>query len=134
MATQDRNTLKNWFRKGMKPLAVQFSDWIDSFWHKGDSLPISSVEGLSGELNNKAALESVSDLTHRVETLEGVSGSSIKLAEIDSEGNLFVTTEADGKINVGRVRGTNGETPRVGEDGNWWIGTLNTGYRSFSRA
>jgi hypothetical protein len=53
MAT-DRSTLKGWFAKGLKPLASQFSAWIDSFWHKDDSIPISSIESLQATLNLKA--------------------------------------------------------------------------------
>jgi len=34
----DRNTLKQWFSRGNKPLAAQFAAWIDSFWHKEDEI------------------------------------------------------------------------------------------------
>jgi hypothetical protein len=51
---RDRNTLKGWFLRGMKPLASQFADWIDSFWHKNDSIPATSIDGLDGMINSKA--------------------------------------------------------------------------------
>jgi hypothetical protein len=37
----------------MKPLESQFANWIDSFFHKDEKIPIDSVDGLSNELNNK---------------------------------------------------------------------------------
>ncbi|MDR0559119.1 MAG: hypothetical protein LBG92_03050 [Prevotellaceae bacterium] len=54
MAIRDRNTLKNWFLRGMKPLANQFADWIDSYWHKNEQIPMTSVEDLASTLNSKA--------------------------------------------------------------------------------
>ena len=33
------STLKSWFRRGLKPTESQFSDWLDSFWHKDEELP-----------------------------------------------------------------------------------------------
>lgn len=55
MAEQTRNTLKGWFQRGMKPTAAQFADWIDSFWHKGDLLPITAINSLQTLLNGKAS-------------------------------------------------------------------------------
>jgi len=51
MGLQSRNTLKNWFKRGLKPLEAQFADWIDSFWHKSDSIPLESITGLVDSLN-----------------------------------------------------------------------------------
>jgi hypothetical protein len=51
MAVQTRSTLKGWFLAGLKPLASQFADWIDSFWHKSDTINISDIEGLQTELD-----------------------------------------------------------------------------------
>lgn len=54
----DKNTLKSWFTRGKKPLASQFAAWMDSYWHKDEKLPISSIENLSTAL---AAKMSTSD-------------------------------------------------------------------------
>jgi len=48
-----RNTLKTYFQKGKKPTEEQFSDTLDSFVHKDDSVPIDNVEGLRGALDSK---------------------------------------------------------------------------------
>lgn len=53
MAT-DLNTLKNWFKTGLKPTQKQFWAWMDSYWHKNDKIPQSQIEGLDKSLENKA--------------------------------------------------------------------------------
>ncbi len=58
----DRNTIKSWFQRGMKPLATQFAAWIDSFWHKTDTIPTANIEGLEDTLNKKAEQMDVNNL------------------------------------------------------------------------
>lgn len=53
MAIVSRKQLKAWFRRGLKPLESQFASWIDSFWHKDDAIPMSSVDGLTDALNQR---------------------------------------------------------------------------------
>lgn len=56
MAIRSIAQLKAWFKRGKYPTEAQFADWIDSFFHKEeDKVPISSVEGLAEQLNNKYA-------------------------------------------------------------------------------
>jgi hypothetical protein len=59
MATTDKNTLKSWFLRGLKPLASQFAAWLDSYWHKNEKIPIDSIDGLQNTLNSKADSESI---------------------------------------------------------------------------
>ena len=54
MATVSREQLKVWFKRGMYPLESQFAAWIDSFFHKEDKLPMSSIDNLTETLNKKA--------------------------------------------------------------------------------
>ena len=54
MTTTDKNTLKQWFSKGAKPLAAQFAAWIDAFWHKDEMIPASRIEGLQKAFDLKA--------------------------------------------------------------------------------
>ncbi|NOS92094.1 MAG: hypothetical protein HOP30_09245 [Cyclobacteriaceae bacterium] len=49
MATP-KSSLINWFKRGLKPLETQFAAWIDSYWHKDESIPQSSVNGLIADL------------------------------------------------------------------------------------
>ena len=46
------STLKSWFRRGLKPIESQFSDWLDSFWHKDDMISQENVSNLSQEISN----------------------------------------------------------------------------------
>ncbi|MFL5747208.1 MAG: hypothetical protein ACJ751_21215 [Niastella sp.] len=62
MAIQNINTLKSWFKRGFKPLQQQFYDWMDSYWHKNEQLPISSVNGLENVLNTLPSQESINAL------------------------------------------------------------------------
>lgn len=53
----DKTTIKNWFKTGLKPTQKQFWSTGDSFWHKSESLPISSISGLGNLLDGKAETE-----------------------------------------------------------------------------
>lgn len=52
MAIVSLNTIKNWFKTGLRPTQAQFWDSWDSFWHKSDSIPMSSIEGLEDAFGN----------------------------------------------------------------------------------
>lgn len=91
MAKVSRNQLKAWFRKGLYPLESQFHAWIDSFWHKDDTLPVTAVEGLADALNGKAdraELEGKQDKTDlSLETSDKtVAGAINELLAIIHEG------------------------------------------------
>ncbi|MEP0265428.1 hypothetical protein [Dokdonia sp.] len=45
------NTIKDWFRNGLRPTQTQFWATWDSFWHKDEKLPIESIEGLQDTLD-----------------------------------------------------------------------------------
>jgi hypothetical protein len=62
MAIQNINTIKSWFKRGFKPLQQQFYDWMDSYWHKDEQLPITSVNGLESILNTLPSQESLNAL------------------------------------------------------------------------
>jgi hypothetical protein len=59
MSTTDKNTLKQWFSKGAKPLATQFVAWMDAFWHKDEMIPVSQIEGLQAAFDRKADSENL---------------------------------------------------------------------------
>lgn len=66
MEITDKNTLKSWFKRGLKPLEVQFHAWMDSYWHKSESIPTSSIENLENTLNSKAESTSVEVITKEI--------------------------------------------------------------------
>ena len=47
------NTLKNWFRTGLKPTQAQFWAWLDSYRHKDEAVPVRDVSGLQELLDTK---------------------------------------------------------------------------------
>ena len=61
----DKNTLNTWFTTGSKPTQEQFWAWQDSYWHKGDSIPQSSVDGLEKALSLKAEAQAVNGLAKK---------------------------------------------------------------------
>lgn len=54
MALQTLNTIKQWFRTGLKPTQTQFWDTWDSFRHKYEKVPVKEVEGIDELLLSKA--------------------------------------------------------------------------------
>lgn len=54
MITQ-KKTLKKWFSNFMKPAQEHFAAWIDSYWHKSEQIPMSSIDGLSKAIENTAS-------------------------------------------------------------------------------
>lgn len=55
MAIVSKSQLKNWFRNGLKPVQEHFWNWMDSFWHKGEKIPTSSIDGLESYFDNIAS-------------------------------------------------------------------------------
>lgn len=53
MAETPKNTLKQWFVTGAKPLQAQYWAWLDSYWHKSEPISINNIENLSEILVNK---------------------------------------------------------------------------------
>lgn len=50
----DKNTLRSWLMTGLKPTQTQFWAWLDSYWHKDEQIPQSSIQNLIQVLNAKA--------------------------------------------------------------------------------
>lgn len=63
----------------------------------------------------------------------GRDGLGIAKAEVSAEGDLILTYTDGTTVNLGRVTGADGKngadglTPRIGENGNWWLGDTDTG-------
>lgn len=60
MATA-KNTIKNWFKTGLKPTQEQFWAWIDSYWHKDEKIPITAIEDIDNILDEKADAEALTN-------------------------------------------------------------------------
>ncbi|MFQ6600136.1 hypothetical protein [Flavobacterium sp. C3NV] len=53
MALQTLNTIKQWFKTGLKPTQTQFWDTWDSFRHKFEKVPVKDIEGIDELLLTK---------------------------------------------------------------------------------
>ncbi len=90
MAVIDKNTIVAWFVRQAKPLADQFATWIDSYWHKLDEIPMSSIFGLNALLADKAdksdiaAINTALDSKASKEALAAVSDGVIKQDAVDT--------------------------------------------------
>lgn len=51
------NTIKNWFKTGLKPTQTQFWAWMDSFWHKDETIPQNKIESLQQSFDAKLDVE-----------------------------------------------------------------------------
>ncbi len=56
---------------------------------------------------------------------DGNDGVSVTSASIDNNELVLTFSEGD-PVTVGRVVGNDGLTPSIGENGNWWIGNVDT--------
>jgi hypothetical protein len=65
MATA-KQTLKNWFKNGLKPIQEQFWAWLDSFWHKDEKIPLDTIEDIDDILKNKADKETINEIIARI--------------------------------------------------------------------
>lgn len=108
-----KNTLKSWFKRGLKPLESQFHAWIDSYWHKDEKIPTATIDGLENILNQKADNSVIDALTeefseHQQDALlHKTTGEQSKLdhladnpdltyatkEELQAQGNVVITVD-----------------------------------------
>lgn len=125
MAIRSISQLKAWFKKGAYPTAEQFADWMDSFFHKEETVPIGSVSGLTEQLNGKCPKDqavlreegkglSTNDYTTTEKNkLFGLPGSVYSKAEVDNKFSViaggFVISEHEVEVGEFRIAGSAGE-------------------------
>lgn len=61
MAKTAINTIKDWFKTGKYPTQSQFWNWMDSFWHKDEAIPIGNIETLTTILDGKANADTLAN-------------------------------------------------------------------------
>jgi hypothetical protein len=66
MSIQKLNTIKQWFRTGLKPTESQFWDTWDSFRHKYDKIPVKDIEGIDNLLEGDKIIPSGQFLIFKV--------------------------------------------------------------------
>ncbi|WP_199118725.1 hypothetical protein, partial [Pedobacter sp. ASV28] len=101
MAKQTLNTIKNWFKTGLKPTQNQFWDTWDSFWHKDEKIPTNAIENLDSRFDEKADQEAfqhhlVDDNAHQelfhakanvqhTHPIADIDGLSTKISDIEDK-------------------------------------------------
>lgn len=103
MPLQPLNTLKAWFETGDKPTQSNFWDWLDSYWHKSETIPQSSVDGLEDALTGFATMNDIAAL------------KAINLTTFSSSASLNIP--AGTIAHVVRVKSTSAITFNLGTSG-----------------
>jgi hypothetical protein len=52
MPVTARDTIKQWFETNDYPTQEQFWNWLESYVHKNDLIPVARIDGLSDLINN----------------------------------------------------------------------------------
>lgn len=112
-----KKTLKKWFSNFMKPAQEHFAAWIDSYWHKSESIPMSSIEGLSRAIEDTISAKQL--LNHINDTNAHRALFDKKVDKEDGKGlsaNDF-TNEHKDKLEGLQPTDTSGLLPKGGYDG-----------------
>ena len=84
-------TIKNWFKTGLKPTQAQFWSTWDSFFHKDDKIPVSSIEGLDDLITGKADTEALNNHIND----ETVHKTDVEVQQIVDDSKDFSGTQVD---------------------------------------
>jgi hypothetical protein len=98
------NTIKNWFKTGLKPNQLQFWETWDSFWHKDEQIPIVKIDGIEtiiNAINNHIADPEAHLLLERAKVYQFKSFQIFK-----ASGNFNIFLEI-GDIGIGWLSETN---------------------------
>lgn len=114
MAKQTLNIIKNWFKTGLKPTQAQFWDTWDSFWHKDETIPASSIENLDSRFNQKADQEAFQ--AHLSDT--DAHGISTKANAVDLLAETQAREQADQALalQIAEMQGEVIVVTRMGEE------------------
>jgi len=112
-----KKTLYKWFSNFMKPAQEHFRALIDSFYHKNESIPMSSIEGLSKAIENTASAKQL--LNHLDDTNAHRNLFDKKVDKEEGKGlssNDF-TNEHKDKLEGLQPTDVSGLLPKGGYDG-----------------
>lgn len=105
MAVQILSTLKSWFETGDKPTQNQFWDWLDSFRHKSDAVPMGDIAGLDTALAGLASQVSLDAL------------KAISLSVLSPVTSASINIPAGTIINKLRIKSSSAMTFNLGTSG-----------------
>lgn len=127
MAKRDKNTLYGWAVPKWKPLAVQIKDWFDSYWHKDEAIPITSVGGLQDIINglpNLSTFEMVAESVNGVRIDFAADGSFLIPAGQLLE-KMLVKPTAPISLKIGTANGLDDIAPQENVDAGGGLFVLN---------
>ena len=159
MAITSIDQLKLWFAKGLKPTALQFAAWMDSYWHKSDVVDCATGDeyGLRISTGYQKKIESEfsiqywqvmappepigNDVMYNPTTKTMIVWVSVgtpfwlEITIADNfvyqfEGKSYLWNGEDMVLISSSINGQDGITPTIGVNGNWFIGTTDTGVRA----
>ena len=144
MAQTAINTIKNWFKTGLKPTQDQFWNWMDSYWHKDEEIPQDKIKGLSESLEAKAdaaQLENKANADATGLTQENVEAWNTKLktlSDAPSDNKRYVRKN-EGWEEIPASGGAEAPTPKINIKGCSFAGNKSarlefevSGYPNFS--
>ena len=104
---QSRTQLKQWYKKGLKPLEGQFADWIDSYWHLDDTiLPDLSgyeVKASKGLANGYASLDATGKVP--LSQLPSLGSGTINAGTVNQIAVYSTTNSISSSPNISIVNG-----------------------------
>lgn len=101
MAKTNLSQLKNWFKNGLKPAQEHFWNWMDSFWHKDEFIPMDNIESLETALLEKA------DANHTHTDFAKTDASNLELEDVAIWKELLFNNE-DGELTDQHIQLTDG--------------------------
>ena len=96
MAKQTLNTIKNWFKTGLKPSQQQFWDTWDSFWHKNEIIPAANIENLDERFDEKTDQDAFSShladtVAHGINKVDKIPGKGLSTNDYSDQDKQKLT-------------------------------------------
>jgi hypothetical protein len=95
MAVRSRSTLKTYFETQDQPTQAQFWDWLDSYVHKNDLIPVENVQGLQELLAGNGPIEVTVSGSATYQLQAGVLLQNV-VFQADGSGPLKIGTTVGG--------------------------------------
>lgn len=116
MITQ-KKTLKKWFSNFMKPAQEHFSAWIDSYWHKSEQIPMSSIDGLSRAIEDTISAKQLLNHINDTNAHRNLFDKKVDKEEGKGLSSNDFTNEHKQKLEELQPTDVSGLLPKGGYDG-----------------
>ncbi|MFP9114595.1 hypothetical protein ACLI1A_11680 [Flavobacterium sp. RHBU_3] len=93
------STILGWFKAGKKPTEQQYADSWQSFWHKEEIIPQSTIENLEQDFSLKTSnqdfLAHLSDPQAHIDLFKSMQEESYKIIDAQVSGGVYTVTADD---------------------------------------